>query len=116
MLGLNGHSAAFMKPLKSSLFKTSPLTPGVAYSWTCVSIVKLLIEEKVSNNGFMYSSNAASISQEDGVAVGVKSEKVKWYVREYFVDRVVHFASDSATSGARVFGLRSGGAELVESK
>lgn len=37
-------------------------------------------------------------------------------MREYFVDRVVHLASDSATFGARAFGLRSGGAELVESK
>ena len=46
--------------------------------------------------------------------MGVKSENVKWYVREYFVDLVRHLARDSATFGASAFGLRSGGAELVE--
>jgi hypothetical protein len=44
----------------------------------------------------------------------VKRENVRWYVREYLRDRVVHFASESATSGARALGLLSGGAELVE--
>ena len=77
-------------------------------------MVKFEMEEKLSSNGFMCSSNAASISHEDGVAVGVKSENVRWYVREYFIDRVVHLARDSATSGANAFGLRSGGAELVD--
>lgn len=62
----------------------------------------------------MCSSNAASMSQEEGMAVGVNREKVRWYVREYFIDRVVHFANDSATSGTNAFGLRSGGAELVD--
>ena len=62
----------------------------------------------------MCSSSAASMAQDEGVAVGVKRENVRWYVREYFMDRVVHLASDSATSGANAFGLRSGGAELVE--
>lgn len=37
-------------------------------------------------------------------------------MREYFIDLVVHFARDSATSGARALGLRSGGAEEVESR
>lgn len=50
------------------------------------------------------------------MAVGVKSENVRWYVREYLVERVVHLARDSATSGGSAFGLRSGGAELVESR
>ena len=50
----------------------------------------------------------------EGVAVGVKSENVKWYVREYFIDRVVHLDSDAATFGDKDLGLRSGGAELVE--
>jgi hypothetical protein len=54
------------------------------------------------------------MSQVDGVAVGVKSENVRWYVREYFMDRVVHLESDAATLGVKVLGLRSGGAELVE--
>ncbi len=79
-----------------------------------MSIVKFEIEEKLSSKGFMCSSSAASISHDDGVAVGVKSENVRWYVREYFIDRVVHLARDSATSGANALGLRSGGAELVE--
>lgn len=71
------------------------------------------MDEKLSSNGFMYSSKAASMFHDDGVAEGVNSEKVRWYVREYFMDRVVRFAKDSATSGAKAFGLRSGGAELV---
>lgn len=48
------------------------------------------------------------------MAVGVKSENVRWYVLEYFIDRVVHFDKDVATSGAKVLGLRSGGVELVD--
>jgi hypothetical protein len=32
------------------------------------------------------------------------------------MDRIVHFARDAATSGAKILGLRSGGAELVESR
>jgi hypothetical protein len=66
-----------MKPLKSSFFKAFPLTPGIAYNCTWVSMVKLLIEEKLSNNGFICSFSAASMSQEDGMAVGVKSENVR---------------------------------------
>lgn len=62
----------------------------------------------------MYSSRAAEMGQEEGVAVGVKREKVRWYVRAYFTERVVRFARASATSGARALGLLSGGAELVE--
>src|SRR4051812_13749304 len=116
ILGLNGHSAAFMNALSSSFFKTFPLTPGVAYSWTCVSIVKLLIAENPCSNGFMCSSSAASMSQLEGIAVGVKSENVKWYVLEYFMDLVVHFERDLATLGAIDFGLLSGGAELAESR
>ncbi len=81
-----------------------------------MSMVKFEIEEKLSSKGFMCSSRAASISHDDGMAVGVKSENVKWYVREYFIERVVHFARDSATSGASALGLRSGGAELVDSR
>jgi hypothetical protein len=81
-----------------------------------VSIVKLEIGEKLSRSGFMWSSRAFSISQDDGVAVGVKREKVRWYVREYFMERVVHLARDSATSGARAFGIRSGGEELVDNR
>jgi hypothetical protein len=77
-------------------------------------MVKFEIEEKLSNKGFICSSSAASISHDDGIAVGVKREKVRWYVREYFIDRVVHLASDSVISGANAFGLRSGGAELVD--
>jgi hypothetical protein len=50
------------------------------------------------------------------MAVGVKSENVKWYVLEYFMDRVVHFDRDAATLGDNDLGLRSGGAELVESR
>lgn len=76
--------------------------------------MKFEMAEKLSRRGFMCSSSAASISQDEGVAVGVKREKVRWYVREYFMERVVHFARDSAASGARALGLRSGGAELVE--
>ena len=79
-----------------------------------MSMVKLLIAEKDSRRGYMYSSNAASMSQLAGVAVGVKRENVRWYVLEYFKDRVVHFASESATSGARALGDLSGGAELVD--
>lgn len=79
-----------------------------------MSIVKFEIEEKLSSNGFRCSSSADAMSHDDGVAVGVKSENVRWYVREYFIDRVVHFARDSATSGANALGLRSGGAELVD--
>src|ERR1700692_4730700 len=105
-----------MNALRSSFFKIFPLTPGVAYNWTCVSIVKLLMAEKLSNNGFMCSSSTASISQVEGVAVGVKSENVRWYVREYFMDRMVHLDRDAATLGANGLGLRSGGAELVESR
>jgi len=81
-----------------------------------VSIVKLLMDEKLSSKGFMYSSRAASIFHDEGVAEGVNNEKVRWYVREYFTDRVVRFAKASATSGARALGLLSGGAELVESR
>jgi len=33
MLGLRGHSAALIKALRSSRFRTLPPTPGVAYSW-----------------------------------------------------------------------------------
>jgi hypothetical protein len=64
----------------------------------------------------MYSSRAASIFHDDGVADGVNSENVRWYVREYFTDRVCRFANVSAISGARTFGLRSGGAELVDKR
>lgn len=39
--------------------------------------MKLLIDEKLSSNGFMYSSKAASIFHEDGVALGVNRENVK---------------------------------------
>jgi hypothetical protein len=42
-----------------------------------VSIVKLLIAEKDSRRGFICSSNAASISQDEGVEVGVKRENVR---------------------------------------
>lgn len=72
------------------------------------------MDEKLCSKGFMYSSRAASIFHDDGVAEGVNNEKVRWYVREYFTDRVVRLARASATSGARAFGLRSGGAELVD--
>lgn len=48
--------------------------------------------------------------------MGVKREKVRWYVLEYFIDLVVRFASDSAASWPKIFGLRSGGDELVASK
>ena len=77
-------------------------------------MVKLLIDEKLSKRGFMCSSNAASISHDEGVAVGVKRENVRWYVREYFVDLVRHFARESATLGESDLGLRSWGVELVE--
>jgi hypothetical protein len=87
ILGLSGHSAALIKPLKSSLFRVHPLVassysgPGmdgenVAYSWTWVSTVKLLMDETDSRRGEMYSSNADSISQSDGRLVGVKRENV----------------------------------------
>jgi hypothetical protein len=56
------------------------------------------------------------MSQLEGVAVGVKSENVKWYVLEYFIDLVVHLDNDWATLGVVYFGLLSGGAELVESR
>ena len=51
------------------------------------------------------------MAQDEGVAVGVKSENVKWYVRLYFMERVVHLERDAATEGDRAFGERSGGAE-----
>lgn len=51
---------------------------------------------------------------DEGIAEGVNNEKVRWYVRESFTDRVVRFAKASPTSGAKAFGLLSGGAELVE--
>ena len=78
-----------------------------------MSIVKLLIAEKLSRRGFMCSSSACSIAHVEGVAVGVKRENVRWYVREYFIERVDRLASASATSGANAFGLRSSGDELV---
>lgn len=78
MLGLSGHSAWLMKPLSSSLRSTAPATPGCAYSCTCVSMVKLLIPAKLSRRGFRCSSSASSMAQVDGVAEGVKSEKVRW--------------------------------------
>lgn len=61
----------------------------------------------------MCSSSACSIAHVEGVAEGVKRENVRWYVREYFMERVDLFASASATSGANALGLRSGGDELV---
>jgi hypothetical protein len=77
-------------------------------------MVKFEMEEKDARRGWIYSSRAASMFQDEGVADGVKRENVRWYVRAYFTDRVVRFAKASATSGARAFGLLSGGAELVE--
>lgn len=37
-------------------------------------------------------------------------------MREYFMDRVVHFESDAATLGVTALGLLSGGVELVDSR
>lgn len=54
------------------------------------------------------------MAHDDGVDDGVKSEYVRWYVLEYFNERVVRFANVSSTSGANAFGLLSGGAKLVE--
>lgn len=42
-----------------------------------MSIVKLLMLEKDCRSGFMCSSSAASMSQDDGMAVGVKRENVR---------------------------------------
>jgi hypothetical protein len=52
----------------------------------------------------MNSSTAASMSQLLGRFAPVNSEKVRWYVGEYLTDRVVRFASESATSGVRPWG------------
>lgn len=66
MLGLNGHSAALIKELRSSSLSVHCCEPSSysgcgdvgekeAYSWTWVSIEKLLIDENASSNGTMYS-------------------------------------------------------------
>ena len=89
MLGLRGHSAALMKPLKSSFLRVHAFVllsysggwkdgESVAYSCTWVSMVKLLMAENDSSRGDMYCLKAASISQDEGVDVGVNKEKVKW--------------------------------------
>lgn len=88
MLGLRGHSAALMNPLKSSLlsvqipFSASYSGPemdgeGVAYSWTWLSNVKLLIDENDSRSGAMYAARAPSMSQSEGIEVGVNKENVR---------------------------------------
>lgn len=57
MLGLKGHSAALTKALRSSFFRvhaeydssnsgSGAVGEKVAYSWICVSTVKLLIGER----------------------------------------------------------------------
>jgi hypothetical protein len=50
----------------------------------------------MSNTGLMYWSIADSIFQLLGTEPLVKSEKVKWYVPEYFMDRVILFERDSS--------------------
>lgn len=42
-----------------------------------MSIVKLLMLENDWRSGFMCSSRAASMSQDEGIAVGVKRENVR---------------------------------------
>lgn len=76
--GERGHSAALMKEDRSSLESTWDCTPGLAYNWTWVSMVKLCMGLSMSSIGRMYSSIADSISQVWGVGPSVKSEKVKW--------------------------------------
>src|SRR4051812_2894001 len=99
--GDRGHSAAFMKDERSSLVNAWFCTPGVAYSCTWVSIVKLWIGVRTSRTGFINSEMAASISQLLGRGPLVNSEKVRWYVGAYFRDRVVRLESESAASGVR---------------
>jgi len=55
-------------------------------------MVKLLMAEKAESNGVIVAFSAVWISHEDGLASGVKSEKVKWYVGAYFMERVVRRA------------------------
>ena len=112
MLGLNGHSAALINPLRSS-FRNVHIPwfesysgccidgENVAYSCTWVSTVKLLIEKDASS-GARYSSIADSISHDEGVDVGVKRDIVMWYIGAYFRDLVVRRASLSANSGDKV--------------
>jgi hypothetical protein len=86
MLGLSGHSAALIKLLKSFLESVqtlrsllySGLTEGanVENSCTWESVLKWLIDEREANNGSMCFARAASMSQFDGAAKGVKSENV----------------------------------------
>lgn len=116
MEGDNGHSAALIKDERSSLLSTGDCTPGAAYSWTCVSVVKLWIGPNTCRTGFMYSSMAASMSQLLGVGPSVNREKVRWYVGAYRRERVVRLAIVSAVSGAKPCGLCSAFAEDVESK
>ena len=89
MLGLSGHSAALMKPGRSERrsvhdFVLSEKTgweiegENSAKSWTWLSTVKLLMEDREERRGRKYSSRAFSMSQLDGEVPGVKSENVRW--------------------------------------
>src|SRR4051812_25011590 len=97
MLGFRGHSAALTKALRSSFLSVhadsaasysgrGAVGAKFAYSWTCVSTVKLLMGSKACRSGERYSFTAASMSHDDGSDPGVKSENERWYVSAYFID------------------------------
>lgn len=61
-------------------------------------MVKLLMEKELRSER-KYCCIAASMSQEEGLDMGVKREMVMWYVGAYLTDRVSRRWSFEASSG-----------------
>lgn len=90
--GFSGHSAALInegrdeggivQALRWALYSGVIEGENGECSWICEEVLKVLSVESWRRSGERYVSIAGEISQEEGRAVGVKSEKVRWWCGE----------------------------------